>query len=75
MRIRLPLLGPHNALAIGRPYRHCKAHARALRLVAMRSACSANVGNAMPRAEDMAAWIPKGGGGYDIVAVGMQEST
>ena len=39
------------------------------------AACSANVGNAMPRAEDMAAWIPKGGDGYDIIAVGMQEST
>ncbi len=29
----------------------------------------------MPRAEDMAAWLPEGGGGYDIIAVGMQEST
>ena len=33
---------------------------------------SANIGNAMPRAEDMAAWVPKDGENIDIIAVGMQ---
>ena len=28
----------------------------------------------MPRAEDMAAWVPKDGDNIDIIAVGMQVS-
>jgi hypothetical protein len=33
-----------------------------------------NMGNAAPPS-DMACWLPKDGGGYDIIAIGLQEST
>ena len=35
----------------------------------------ANVGNAMPRPEDMAEWVPRYGNNIDIVVVGMQVSS
>ncbi|KAJ0400692.1 hypothetical protein ATCC90586_008595 [Pythium insidiosum] len=36
-----------------------------------------NVGNAMPpkRPETLSAWIPVGGGGFDVLAIGLQESS
>ncbi len=33
-----------------------------------------NVGNAMPREEELAAWLPNGGGDYDLIVVGTQEN-
>lgn len=36
--------------------------------------CTWNVGNKMPSA-DFSPWIPEGGGDFDVIAVGLQEST
>jgi hypothetical protein len=35
--------------------------------------CTWNLGNAQP-SDDISSWLPEGGGGHDIIAIGVQES-